>query len=165
MRSYRSWKYPFSAALTSRCNSASTGISIRSSRSRRHGAASRWGDESAQREVAFLSNEKNGEDQCWLAALHLNCFGLAAAATGAHGSFCLSAATAHRYIIVSSGGITLALFHFDAIGKQRDPATHSAIARPLDLSFEALQTDLLDDCSGVLAFCGEVDFADGGINN
>jgi hypothetical protein len=44
------------------------------------GAASCRRDGSAQREIAFLSNEESGEDRCWLATLRLNCFGMAAAA-------------------------------------------------------------------------------------
>jgi hypothetical protein len=69
------------------------------------GAASRGRDESAEREMAFLSNEMNGEDQVWLATLHLNCFCLAAATTSDNGSRGLPPATAYRYIIVANGGI------------------------------------------------------------
>jgi hypothetical protein len=58
----------------------------------------------AQREIAFLSNEESGEDQCWLATLHLNCFGMAAAAAGGNGSRCFPSSTVHRYIILSNGG-------------------------------------------------------------
>ena len=63
------------------------------------------GETSAEREIAFLSNETNGEDQCWLATLHLNCFCLAAAKTSDNGSRGLPPATAYRYIIVANGGI------------------------------------------------------------
>ena len=50
------------------------------------GAASRRRDGSAQREITFLSNEESGEDQCWLATLRRNCFGMAAAAAYGNGS-------------------------------------------------------------------------------
>ena len=43
-------------------------------------AASSGRDESAQRASSFLANENNGKDQCWSATVHLNRFGLAAAA-------------------------------------------------------------------------------------
>jgi hypothetical protein len=45
-------------------------------------AASSGRDESAQRVSSFLANENNGKDQCWSATVHLNRFGLAAAAAG-----------------------------------------------------------------------------------
>src|ERR1035438_4867625 len=79
--------------------------SERPSNRRLPGGDPRWRDESAQRKIAFLSNEKNGEDQRRLATLHLNCFGLAAAAPGGNGSCCLPPSTAHRYVIVSNGGV------------------------------------------------------------
>ena len=41
------------------------------------GAAPSWGDEPTQREITLLSNEKNGQDRCWPAAPHLNCFSVA----------------------------------------------------------------------------------------
>ena len=43
------------------------------------GAAPSWGDEPTQREITLLSNEKNGQDRCWPAAPHLNCFSVAEA--------------------------------------------------------------------------------------
>jgi hypothetical protein len=36
-------------------------------------------NESAEREIPFLSNKENGENRRWPATLYLNCFGLAAA--------------------------------------------------------------------------------------
>ena len=49
-------------------------------------AASSGRDESAQRASSFLANENNGKDQCWSATVHLNRFGLVAAAAGSNES-------------------------------------------------------------------------------
>ena len=68
-------------------------------------AASSGRDESAQRASSFLANENNGKDQCWSATVHLNRFGLAAAAAGSNESRCLPPSTMHRYIIVPIGDI------------------------------------------------------------
>src|SRR5271166_5158635 len=56
-------------------------------------AASSGRDESAQRASSFLANENNGKDQCWSATVHLNRFGLAAAAAGSNESRCLPPST------------------------------------------------------------------------
>src|SRR5271165_669645 len=62
-------------------------------------AASSGRDESAQRASSFLANENNGKDQCWSATVHLNRFGLAAAAACSNESRCLPPSTMHRYIM------------------------------------------------------------------
>jgi hypothetical protein len=43
------------------------------------GAASGRRNESAQREIALFSNKENRKNRHWPVALHLNCFGVAAA--------------------------------------------------------------------------------------
>jgi len=60
-------------------------------------AASSGRDESAQRASSFLANENNGKDQCWSATIHLNRFGLAAAAANIRtaASFCLMVGLDH----------------------------------------------------------------------
>src|ERR1700758_4629330 len=59
------------------------------------GAAPQRREEPAQRTSAFLSSrEENGEDRCWSATVHLNRFGLAAAAAGSNESRCLPPSTA-----------------------------------------------------------------------
>ena len=46
------------------------------------GAASGRRNESAQREIALFSNKENRKNRHWPVALHLNCFGVAAASPG-----------------------------------------------------------------------------------
>jgi hypothetical protein len=46
------------------------------------GAASGGRNESAQREIALFSNKENRKNRLWPVALHLNCFGVAAASAG-----------------------------------------------------------------------------------
>src|SRR6202030_93962 len=46
------------------------------------GAASGRRNESAQREIALFSNKENRKNRHWPVALHLNCFGVAAASVG-----------------------------------------------------------------------------------
>ena len=41
------------------------------------GADPSRGDKPTQCEIALLSKEKNGQDRCWPATLHFNCFTVA----------------------------------------------------------------------------------------
>src|SRR5271165_5104218 len=68
-------------------------------------AASRRRNESAQREITFLSNKENSENRRWPTALHFDCFSMAAASTGDNGPRCQSPSVVHRHVIVSNGGV------------------------------------------------------------
>jgi hypothetical protein len=71
------------------------------------GAASARPNESAQREIALFSIKENRKNPHWPVALHLNCFGVAAASAGTDEPRCLS--SRHRLRIDTSSCRTVLL--------------------------------------------------------